>query len=602
MEPSPENWLKDGWLIKVGIFKATWRRRHFVLQGGPLLGRIDYYKKEQKVWKGAITLTKVEEPQLLDTAEDLGRLIERITQTSSDVVLSIPKIRELPKDHHFFAIKTTSRLWVLGAKTLEERAQWVTAITDVIHYVNGPESSVGICASSPQAWSKGSVPRTRSQVLQAAPSAGIGRRGSAALTSATAGGNDASSSSSASAASAAAIVIVSDYLRTDPDGDKARISALGSVFKEFVEREKAFKRESMCEVVPLGRLSAMDPARVEDLERALEASRIYAAWAEQLYAYALRLTEARCDRPGPAGPPVVAFADEQTPDPCSRDLRYLLIVLSEALEKAISACDRRCWAAERSGNSNSNSSKNNDNDESSENRECDNAISLEKTAELCAKILGTSVKLLRSLAGTDPVEALASGTHKRLGEESPVRSITPELAKVIAQWTLPALAAQDEPQVAAMERPALAQLGAERAFLSKHIHRILSAGPVRFGFLNVRFPAEDANNFAKLAGKAPDCAYDSELPEGRLYCELSDEALCFTTSAKGDEVVVPLLWIRKLEVEATAGCFMKFTRYLEEPSAESHMETRIIYGDNTAETFAWLTDITRIFLLRRHAK
>ena len=603
MEPEIEHGIKDGWLIKVGIFNATWRRRHFVLQGGALLGRIDYYKKEQKVWKGAITLSKVEEALSIDTMEDLNRLTDQISKNSSDAVLAIPSIKELPKDHHFFVIKTTSRLWVLGAKTPEERTQWITAINEVAKRVNGPDRSDGVCPTPPkgaQTWSMGSVKMARrSQVLQTAPSAGIGRK-------------EASSSSSSSTAPVDDSTLP-DYMRTDPDGDKARLAALNAVFKEFMDKEKVLKRESACKVVPLGRLCSMDPARPDAMEKSFEASRVYSAWGEQLFAYAQRLVAARCDTPSAeAGVPLVTFVDHvpkastkessnsdakeeaSSPDAaeqdaieteeCIRDVRYVLIVFSEALEKTVSACDRKKLATGKYG---------------------DLPISLERAAELCASILTSSVSFLRSIASPGCVEALAAGMHKRLGAESPLRVLSPELAKLIAQWSHPGLVPRDGDKkevVAATERSSLAQLGAERAFLSKHIKRILGGDPVRFGFLNVRFPVEDSNNFAKITGKVPDCAYDGELPEGRLYCELSDEALCFTTSAKGDEVVIPLLWIRKLEVESSGGCFMKFTRYLDEPCAEANMETRIIYGDNTAETFAWLGDITRMFLLRRQEK
>ena len=598
MESETEHGIKDGWLIKVGIFKTTWRRRYFVLQGGPLLGRIDYYKKEHKVWKGAITLSKVEEALGVDTIEDLNRLTDQFSKNTSDAVLAIPAIKELPRDHHFFVIKTTSRLWILGAKTAEERTQWIAAINEVAKRVNGPERSDGVCPTPPkgaQTWSMGSVNvARRSQVLRTAPSAGIGRKGVSSAIIAAAGDSTA----------------VPDYMRTDPEGDKARLSTLSAVFKEFVDQEKALKRESACNVVPLGRLSSMDAPRPDALEKALEASRVYSAWGEQLYAYAQRLVAARCDTPsGPAGVPVVTFADRvprapspaPTPSPspageepsaegagdveeCMRDVRYVLIVFSEALEKAVSACDRKKLAVGKYG---------------------DLPISLERAAELAANILASSVAFLRTIASPGCEEALASGMHKRLGAESPLRVLSPELVKLIAQWAHPGLVPRGgdkKEAVVVAERSSLAQLGAERAFLSKHIKRILGGDPVRFGFLNVRFPVEDANNFAKITGKVPDTAYDGELPEGRLYCELSDEALCFTTSARGDEVVIPLLWIRKLEVESSGGCFMKFTRYLDEPCAEASMETRIIYGDNTAETFAWLGDITRMFILRRQGK
>lgn len=620
MDADISHGIKDGWLIKVGIFNAAWRKRYFVLQGGALLGRIDYYKKEQKVWKGAITLSKVEEAQPLNTIDDLNRLTEQISRNSSDAVLAIPNVKEFPKDHYFFVIKTSSRLWVLGAKTLEERTQWISAINDVARRVNSPERSDGICSTptkQPRAWSMGSVQKARSsQVLQAAPSAGIGRR-------------------EIHSTSFVSVEGLPDYMRTDPEGDKARLAALNDIFKEFVDKEKALKRASGCSVIPLGRLCSMDSTRPDEFWKSLEASRVYGAWGEQLYAYAQRLIAARCEMPCDSGLPVVVFLDkvprsndksvreEDTLDTplssssslssssvvvksgndnddggdndngnddgkeemteCVRDVRYILIVLSEALEKTISACDRKKLISGKYGAE---------------------PISLEKATELCGNIHNASVSLLRSLASMECVDALATGTHSRLGAESPLRVLTPDLTKLIAQWTLPGLAPRDDKKAAVMvtERSALAQLGAERAFLSKHIKRILSAGPVRFGFLNVRFPVEDANNFAKMAGKVPDCAYDGELPEGRLYCELSDEALCFTTSAKGDEVVIPLLWIRKLEVESSGGCFMKFTRYLEKPNAESNMETRIIYGDNTAETFAWLGDITRMFILRKQEK
>lgn len=597
MEAGGNHGIKEGWLIKVGSFKTNWRRRYFILQGGPLLGRLDYYKKETKTWKGAITLSKVEEAKFLDSIDDLNRLVEQISRNTSDAVLIIPKIKDLPKEHHFFAIKTSRRLWILGAKTPEERSQWVTAINDVAKRVNSPENSDGICPTPPrpaQTWSMGSVKKARcSQVLQAAPSAGIWRK-----------------SFSANAASSAAAGTVSDYMRTDPEGDKARLAALCAVFKEFVTREKALKRESACNVVPLGRLCSLDPGRPDALEKSVMASRVYGAWGEQLYAYAQRLIEARCDTLSESGLPVVTFLDhvkkesasaktedEQADDDdkdeagkevpekaeCYRDVRYVLIVLSEAFEKIVSACDRKNWTAENKD---------------------DELISLERAAELCGNILTTSVAFLRTLTDASVAESLAMGTHARLGEESPLRGLTPDLTKLIAKWAIPGLVAPGDKKTVAIvaERSALAQLCAEHAFMSKHIKRILSAGPIRFGFLNIRFPVEDANNFAKITGKVPESAYDGELPEGRLYCELSDEALCFTTSAKGDEVVIPLLWIRKLEVESSGGCFMKFTRYLDEPSAESNMETRIIYGDNTVETFSWLTDITRMFLLRRQEK
>lgn len=618
--------LRTGWMVKQGRIRRSWRRRFFVLQGGTLLGRLDYFKHERRGWKGAVSLLRAQ---------------------PAETVAAPPKARGL----YCFTIRTATRDWLIGAETEEDRSVWIAAINAVLAHLRDP-------ARNPLA-----LPPPAGSSAAAAPGDGA----SATTTSTTTAGAQAAAQGSAAAGAAAARAAkrggsgaddgdeededededdgstgredadAPEYMLSDPVGDRRRHEELKQCrgMAAFVERERALRRESR-DTVPLGRLisvsfprecdGATGPtggssskeeegeegnsdadktstttttttaaaemlAAESDAASAGEASTVALSallveWGSALAAHAARVAAAPTTVLGRKGLPAVVFADADNCDaagrPRERDVRYVLLAFSEAFDKAVAGTPRRRVAP--------------------------------ADVARCRGVLDAWAAALRALAATGPAEALALGLHARLGADSPLALLPPATARRIARWAVPALAtatATDSSSsssgnsahgAAVVERQTLAQMAAEKAFMARHIERLLACGPVRFGFVTVCVPARAADDFARLAGRAPAAPYAGALPAGRLFCELTHESLCFTAPGDGAEVVVPLLWIRKLEVETARGCYMKFTRYLTQPSADTQLESRVLHADNSPETYNWLSDITRAFAARRRAE
>ena len=590
--------LRTGWMVKQGRIRRSWRRRFFVLQGGTLLGRLDYFKHERRGWKGAVSLLRAQ---------------------PAETIAAPPKARGL----YCFTIRTATRDWIIGAETEEDRSVWIAAINAVLAHIRDPASNP--LALPPPA---GSAPTTTTATTAATATTAT----TTTTTTTVAAGAKTASKSGAKGKEDAEDDEDDDedtsekedpdapeYTQSDPVGDRRRHEELKQCkgMTAFVERERALRRESR-DTIPLGRLISVSFPREYDSSSSSEGkekeeaeapknaataamlaaesdaaaageastvalSALLVEWGSALAAHAARVAAAPTTVLGRKGLPALVFADADNRDaagcPRERDVRYVLLAFSEAFDKAVAGTPRRAAAP--------------------------------ADVARCRGVLDAWAAALRALAATGPAEALALGLHARLGADSPLALLPPATARRIARWAVPSLAAPDsisgsssgsQQHCALLERRTLAQMAAEKAFMARHIERLLACGPVRFGFVTVCVPARAADDFARLAGRAPAAAYAGALPAGRLFCELTHESLCFTAPGDGAEVVVPLLWIRKLEVETARGCYMKFTRYLTQPSADTQLESRVLYADNSPETYNWLSDITRAFAARRRAE
>ena len=108
--------LRSGWMVKQGSIRKSWRRRFFVLQGGTLFGRLDYYKHERKGWKGAVSLKYAER---------------------AETIMTPPKVKNL----YCFSIRTPTRVWLIGAESEDDRSTWIAAINAVLSHIRDPKAS-----------------------------------------------------------------------------------------------------------------------------------------------------------------------------------------------------------------------------------------------------------------------------------------------------------------------------------------------------------------------------------------------------------------------------------------------------------------------------
>jgi len=537
--------LRTGWMVKEGNVRHSWKRRFFVLQGGPLLGRLDYFKGERTGWKGALSLVRAE---------------------PAETMITPPKAKGLI----CFTVRTPTRKWFFGVETEEERCNWIAAINTVISRFKDP--------------SLGPIPIDGGNTL-------VDSSGASLVIFSSCKTPEVETPTETSEPASDTSAVIPDYTLLDPHGDRRRHEDLKrcEALKPFVERERALRKEARVNNVPIGRHVSVSIRKVEPKKDASsptegaaaspkepqqtdQLSELLIEWGEALAAHAKKVSEKPIELLDENGNPVLAFEDEEkdadgTVKTVERDVRYVLLAYSEAFDKTVAGINRKNLC--------------------------------EQDVDRCKAILDSWAAFLREISSTAPAETLAVGASQKPDAENPVSVLSPELTKKIAQWAVPALTTNKQPRVPLLERSVLAQIAMEKSFVSRHIQRLLDRGPIRFGFMTVCIPARDVDDFSKQAGRVPRGAYMGALPEGRLFCELTHESMCFTSPEGGDEVVIPLLWIRKLDVETNDGCFLKYTRYLSQPSCDAMLESRILYADNSPETYAWLSDITRAFTCRQ---